>query len=385
MVKNKEEFLQKSTEVHGDKYDYSKVEYTKSINKVVIICKIHGDFCQTPHIHIKGAGCKKCTIDKKIHKLTYTTDKFVSKAKEKHGELYDYSKVDYENTKTSIIIICKKHGEFNQLPHNHLNGRGCKKCSFKIKSIRQTFTNERFIEISKELYPNKFDYTDTNFINTRSRVNLKCIKHNIDFETGACMHLKKNTPGGCPKCIYEKYSQVRVKPQDQFIKECQDVHKNRYDYSKVVYINSNKKINIICNIHGEFKQQAQNHIQGRGCPMCHIHKNENECKNVIERITGEYFIRERPKFLKRLEYDGYNDDLKLGFEYNGIQHYEYVPFFHSNNKRNFEKQKENDIKKIELSHLNGIFLIVVPYCEVDKEKYIIEKYNEYLFLRSCKF
>ena len=121
---------------------------------------------------------------------------------------------------------------------------------------------------------------------------------------------------------------------------------------------------------------------GQGCPKCFVHKNENECKNIIEKLTGEHFTRERPKFLNKLEYDCYNDDLKLALEYNGIQHYEYSPFFHSNNRKKFEKQKENDKLKKELSHQNRIYLIVVPHWILDKEKFINEEYQNYLFLRN---
>jgi len=93
----------------------------------------------------------------------------------------------------------------------------------------------------------------------------------------------------------------------------------------------------------------------------------------------ENLFRQRPNFINKLEYDGYNDDLKLAFEYNGIQHYEYSPFFHSNNIKKFEKQQNNDTLKKDLSHQNGIYLIVVPYWIIDKEKFIKDEYQNYLF------
>jgi len=381
------EFIERSKSIHGNKYNYSKVIFVNNLEKIIIICEQHGEFEQRPKEHYSGRGCKKCFHDK----LSYTTDKFIQKAKQIHKDKYDYSNTIYIDSKTKINIICKKHGLFEQIAANHLNGSGCKKCSFKNKIFKPTsdlniihgkpFTNEEFIQKSKNKFPNKFNYSNTVYLSTRDKVNLQCIGHNQEFTINAGLHLRGET-GGCPKCIYENASKRRAKSQEKFINECNLIHNKKYNYTKVKYINGNKKITIICNVHGEFDQQAGAHLQGQGCPKCFVHKNENECKNIIEKLTDEYFTRERPKFLNKLEYDCYNDTLKLALEYNGIQHYEYSPFFHNNNRKKFEKQQENDKLKKELSHQKGIYLIVVPYWIIDKEKFINDEYQNYLFLQN---
>ena len=102
-----EEFIKKAKEVHGDKYDYSKVEYKKAIEKICIICPEHGEFWQIPTNHLKGCGCPSCGGNKK-----YTLEIFIKKAREVHGDKYDYSKVDYKKASEKVCIICPKHGEF---------------------------------------------------------------------------------------------------------------------------------------------------------------------------------------------------------------------------------------------------------------------------------
>ena len=123
-----EEFIERAKKVHGDKYDYSKTEYANNYTKVCIICPEHGEFWQTPNCHLDGQGCPKCGIKKRSVNKTLTTEEFIKKAMDIHGDKYDYSKVQYLNNRTKVCIICPEHGEFWQTPHNHLKGNGCPKC-----------------------------------------------------------------------------------------------------------------------------------------------------------------------------------------------------------------------------------------------------------------
>ena len=109
-------FIQKAHKIHGDKYDYCKVEYVNNNTKVCIICPIHGEFWQTPNHHLSGQGCPKCSGNVKK-----TTEQFIAKAKEIYGDRYNYSKVKYINAKTKVCIICPTHGEFYIRPDNFIN------------------------------------------------------------------------------------------------------------------------------------------------------------------------------------------------------------------------------------------------------------------------
>ena len=129
---NTESFIKKAIEVHGDKYDYSKVEYKNCTTKIKIICKKHGVFEQSPKKHINGRGCPLCGKKRRIEKLKKSKEIFIQEANKKHCGVYDYSLVDYKNAFTKVKIICKKHGIFEQTPHHHLNYHGCPKCNASI-------------------------------------------------------------------------------------------------------------------------------------------------------------------------------------------------------------------------------------------------------------
>lgn len=124
-----EEFVRKATEVHGTAYDYSKSVYFGNKKKVEIICPNHGSFWQIPNNHLRGQTCPSCANAVIANKNRKTTDEFVQDAKQVHGDRYDYSDVKYSHKDETVSIKCKKHGAFNQSPHNHLVGSGCPQCA----------------------------------------------------------------------------------------------------------------------------------------------------------------------------------------------------------------------------------------------------------------
>lgn len=160
-----EQFIEKAKEIHGDKYDYSKVNYINSHSEIEIICPIHGSFFQKAYIHLQGHGCPKC-VDRKIQLKSLKN--FVEDAKKIHGDKYDYSLVDYKNSKTKIKIICPEHGTFEQTPNAHLRGNGCPCCvgsygEQKISYLLKEHFNEDFvfqyrIENVKDKLPLPFDF-----------------------------------------------------------------------------------------------------------------------------------------------------------------------------------------------------------------------------------
>jgi very-short-patch-repair endonuclease len=152
--KTTEEFINEAIKIHGEKYDYSKVDYARKDKKVCIICPEHGEFWQTPHSHLSGSKCPICANKTNGLSKRLTLEEFVKKAREVHGDKYDYSQVDYKTTDTKVKIICPEHGEFLQSPHNHIGQKqGCPKCSksHMEKEISQLLTenNIRFEEQKK--------------------------------------------------------------------------------------------------------------------------------------------------------------------------------------------------------------------------------------------
>src|SRR3989304_5173272 len=162
---NGNDFIKELISIHGNRYDYSDVVYTNINSKISIKCKVHGAFEQTASSHLAGRGCKKCIHDKNRK----TVEQFLSNAKKIHGERYDYSDVIYTNNTTKVIIKCTEHGKFEQLPGDHLNGRGCRKCIHDKdrKNINQ------FLVTAKKIHGEKYDYSDVIYINGRSKMNIK--------------------------------------------------------------------------------------------------------------------------------------------------------------------------------------------------------------------
>ncbi len=186
----KDEFIGRSKEIHGDKYDYSKVEYINNGTKVCIICPEHGEFMQTPFNHMGGHGCPSCAPNKKM-----STDCFLKKAKQVHGDKYNYSKVKYVNNSTKVTIICPIHGEFEQTPHDHLSGKGCIKCSGHKRK-----TTEEFIDAAKKVHGDKYDYSKVEYKNNKTKVCIICPKHG-EFMQQPNSHLAGI---GCPSCSNSK-------------------------------------------------------------------------------------------------------------------------------------------------------------------------------------
>ncbi len=186
-----QEFIQKSILQHGQKWDYSKVNYTGSREKIVIVCKEHGEFLQTASDHLSGCGCPKCDPTKRL-----TEEDFIQKSKIKHGDKFDYSRVKYGRNNYDLVeIICKEHGSFLQRPWAHLRGQGCPKCCNNT-----LMTNVEFIEKSKSIHGDKFDYSLTDYSGRRKDVTIICRKHGA-FKQLARLHLEG---WGCKKCKTSK-------------------------------------------------------------------------------------------------------------------------------------------------------------------------------------
>ena len=186
-----ESFIKKAHLVHGDRYDYSKVNYVGAKTKVVIICKEHGEFEQEPTNHLMGSGCIKCAG---IHKSN--TVEFVTRAKLVHGNKYDYSKVNYSTTNEKVSIICSTHGEFKQTPYGHLSGLGCKKCGYKITADSTKISLSEFIERAVSVHNNAYDYSLVRYDTTKDKIKIRCNKHGV-FEQECDSHLQGH---GCPTC-----------------------------------------------------------------------------------------------------------------------------------------------------------------------------------------
>ena len=217
--KDNDDVINTLKQVHGDKYDYSMVEYVSEKTPIKIKCQEHGIFEQTFNTHKKGHGCPKCVGRYK------SNDDFINNAKIIHDNKYDYSLVNYKNSIINVDIICKIHGVFNQSPTNHLQGNGCPKCKGVSISLKKTNTQDEYITKAKYVHGFKYDYSSIEYLGNDKNITITCLEHG-EFSQLASSHLQGV---GCPKCglKYDK-SEGEVK---EFIKSI-----------GVLYVENTKKI-----------------------------------------------------------------------------------------------------------------------------------------------
>lgn len=191
--------------------------------------------------------------------LKERTKKFMDKATLVHKSKYDYSKVNYVNTDTKVEIICPVHGSFWQTPHDHLSGHGCPMCNGG-----KLLTTENFIKRATKVHNGFYDYSKVKYTGNNKKIIIICPIHG-EFSQEANSHLQGH---GCPSCFKNKLSNRERYITDTFVKLANEVHHNKYDYSKTIYERSTKKVTIICPEHGEFRQTPSHHLSGRGCHKC---------------------------------------------------------------------------------------------------------------------
>lgn len=269
-----------------------------------------------------------------------TTEKFIEKARLVHGNKYDYSKSVYVTSHCKLVIVCPVHGEFEQIPNSHLNGRGCDQCGVQTRAKLKAMSTNGFIDKAKSIHGDKYDYSKTRYVKSKLNVTITCPIHG-DFTQTPNNHLRgagcfdcgkfemgekqkldtelwiekaksvhgdkydysyvnytsSNSPvvilckqhglfsqrpslhlinGGCNKCGIENTSKQNSLSVENFITKSGSVHDNKYDYSLVEYVNANSKVKIVCPIHGEFDQVAAYHMGGAGCQKCGIRISKPE-------------------------------------------------------------------------------------------------------------
>lgn len=311
MLKNKgiEKFIFDARTIHGDKYDYSESVYVDNKTPLAIICNRHGLFMQTPQSHLKGCGCPKCADEKTGDRCRMTLEEFLLRAKETHGDKYDYSLVTkdtFVDAHTDIEIICQKHGKYKQTPSEHLGGYGCYWCGKESMAQKQALTRDDVVRRCNEIFDNKYDYSlFTEYHSKKDIIQVICPKHGA-WAVSVNNHLYRQS--GCPSCK-RSFGEERIA---RFLDE------NHIEYTEQYRI-----------------------------------KNESLlCINMYMMI--DFFL---PKY-------------NIAIEYNGIQHYEENPLFDT---RNLEQQQRRDDAVRSYCKNHGIKLIEIPYTEYDNIEKLLKK------------
>jgi len=217
-------------------------------------------------------------------------------------------------------------------------------------------TTEEFIEKAKKIHGNKYDYSLAEYKNYKTKIKIICFVHGI-FEQRAGDHLHNK---GCQKCYDERRGKTKLLTTEEFIEKAKKIHGNKYDYSKSIFINTRTKIEIICPIHGVFKQKANGHLNGKGCSKCNSSKGEIEVRKFL--TSNNIIFEEQKRFKdcknkKALPFDFYIPNINTCIEFQGRQHYEPVSAF--GGEIGLAKRRENDLIKKEYCQRNNISLIEI--------------------------
>ena len=378
----REEFLKRSREAHGDKYDYTNTVVGAKEGKVKIICPIHGEFEQIARIHMEGGQCPRCRYEQNGKKLSMGWNGFLERAKKKHGNRYIYPEdFPYKNNYDKIPITCRKHGVFYQDAAGHLVGHGCPQCDKEThgnKSKNQEELINRFIERSQKVHGDEYDYSQiTKFERYDRPVPIVCRKHG-KFEQRPSNHVHGS---GCPLCGDEQIAEKKLMGVQMFIEKCSERHSGKYDYSKVDFTKLDEKTTIICPIHGEFVQTAVGHLHGQGCPKCanQLSRGEEEINEFIQKLGLETKSRVRD-IIKPYEIDIVVPDKKIGFEFDGLM-------WHSEQYTD----KRSLLKKTNLASDIGYRLIHIFEDEWNNKRDIVKSRissilgvpNRKIFARKC--
>jgi G:T-mismatch repair DNA endonuclease (very short patch repair protein) len=386
--KTTEQFIEDAKKVHGDKYNYEKVVYEKCDKHVIIICPTHGEFKQTPELHLSGNNCKGCGIIIGSTNQKMTTDDFIRRSKEIHGDKYNYDKVVYTDYYKPVIIYCKNHDYFEQKPANHLHGKGCLKCALDRQRISQLKPFQQFIDESKSVHGDKYDYSHVEYKNTSTPVKIICKIHGLFNQAPEC-HIRGQ---GCIECSIITRAMKQRNTTEEFIQKSRLIHGDTYDYSNSVYTTKNDYITIGCKKHGLFKQNAYSHTVGTGCPRCsykgyskgQIDWLDTIMKNItidIQHIKND--VEHRIGLTKK-HADGYSKKYHTIFEFHGCYYHGCPKCFANRNKISKFKNKtmeeifQKTLKREQECRDLGYNLITIWECDWNDLKKSPESLDEYM-------
>ena len=253
-------------ERHGDRFDYSKFEYRGTSEKITVICSEHGEMTTTVHVHLKSpTGCERCSSERTGQSQRRTQAEVIEAFIARHGDRYDYSKVEYKGSARDVLIICREHGEFWQRPKAHENGRNCNDCMNIEAGLNRRLSHEDVIAKAIEVHGTKYDYSKFEYNTIEDDMIIICPEHG-EFVQRVNNHI--NQGNGCRECALIEGGLKRRISNEDWIARFEKIHGDTYDYSLFETHGADVKSRIICKEHGLFLQAPITHSNGVGCPDC---------------------------------------------------------------------------------------------------------------------
>lgn len=329
---------------------------------VLCECEKHGEFIRNYKMLIRGYGCTMCSKTRNL-----TSDEFIGKAREVHGDKYDYSKVEYVNNKTVVCIICQKHGEFWQTPNMHLIGRECPECKGGVK-----YTQDTFITKVQPFLKGNLDLSEFVYVNNQTKSKCKCLDCGNEWYVKPMLLMAGH---GCPVCSRKQRGYKRRKTLERFIDDYEKKFPtSSYDFSEAEYKTAFTPIKVKCLQHGFFYSKPNQLLNGNGCPRCVASKMEIALSDRLYEASLPIEIKERnfipwlinPETNHQMTLDLYIEKLRVAVECQGGQHFESIPFFGGDEA--LASVQSHDAMKKKLCKENGVELIYL----------LEEKYNSFM-------
>ena len=218
-------------------------------------------------------------------------------------------------------------------------------------------TTEQFIQEATNKWGDTYDYSKTTYRNALTKVCIICPEHG-EFWQPPSSHLQGH---GCPKCHFLKNGLRHRSNTDEFIIKAKKVHGNKYDYSKVNYVKAKEKVCIICPVHGEFYQTPCHHLIGNGCPKCNYSKMESIVENALLFNNVQFESQKKFKWLGKQSLDFYLPKYNIAIECQGEQHYKPIKYIGGDNK--LSVIQERDKRKLKLCNQNDIDIFYIKYTD----------------------
>jgi ssDNA-binding Zn-finger/Zn-ribbon topoisomerase 1 len=259
------EFLKRARKIHGSKYRYDEASYVNMSTPIPVTCPVHGVFAMVPKNHIRQEhGCPVCGRERAVMKKRMTFDGFVRRARQAHGKKYRYDEASYESLNARLTITCPEHGPFTQRGADHIAGHGCPLCGRASTTARRRVPFDEFVRRAREIHGKKYQYDKASYESLETKLTITCPEHGAFTQQGGS-HLSGR---GCPVCGRENTTAKGRTPFSEFVRRAREIHGKKYRYDEASYESLSAKLTITCPEHGEFTQQGDSHLSGRGCPVC---------------------------------------------------------------------------------------------------------------------
>jgi hypothetical protein len=282
--KKEAELLIAFNDKFNGKFTYEGFHYVDVDTKIEMHCKDHGYFYQTATQHLASEfGCPKCANIQRGLNRRLTQDEVIDMFNDTHGlGTYLYHRVEYTTSITPVEIYCPRHEEyFFQTPNNHLQGSGCNKCGVESAARLQKNDLSDMLAEMDRVHDGLYGYhliTPYDYENAKSKLPIWCDTHGVFHQTYAS-HINGS---GCPKCADARVGEYHLDSVEKVLSDFYNTHLDKYDYSAVVYVNSQTKVEIICKVegHGSFWQTPSKHKSGQNCPLCVADEFKNNNPNI---------------------------------------------------------------------------------------------------------